>query len=686
MQVSNPNNIKIYNLSCGKSLPEFISDKRKRSLLKKDDDLRRRIELIQDFEMPTVSSNVKMSPDQQYIFATGTYKPRVRCYDVKDLSLKFERCLDAEVVKFDVLSEDYSKLVFLLNDRTVELHTQQGRHYTVRIPKFGRDLAYHPANCDLMLVGAGSEVYRLNLDQGRFLKSFETQSPELNVCTLNEFHHLLITGGIDGRIECWDPRSKCRAGILDCNLGLSSSIMEGNGNVKVSSLKFKGPLHMAVGTSTGHVLLYDIRSQRPYIVKDHRYDLPIHSIDFNEENNMVISSDARAVKFWNETTGEAVTAVELESDINDLHVVKGTGLFFLANESPKIRSYFIPMLGPAPKWCLFLDNLTEELEENPTQEMYDDYKFLTQKDVANLGLTNLVGTSLLKAYMHGYFVDMRLYHKALSIANPFAYKEYRKKKIADKIEEARENRVKLKKLPKVNRNLADRLLSRADEEEPNSGKKKKMKKEATNLLSDPRFKAMFEDPSFQVDEESEEFKLLNPVVSKQFEKQISKKKTQTTQSDDEQNQLSDDDQKEGRKWIAEAKSEHKLKKKRIIGKSNTSAEPRMFEIKSDKHLEGNMFATLDDLDAFYNDQIQNDKKRKINSLEERIEEEENEKSFLVSSKNKMGGKEATFRIKKENKEKTRSEDEKKHREERRQVRRPAQKLQRQRVRKTPFFK
>ena len=52
---------------------QFISDKRKRSLLKKDDDLRRRIELIQDFEMPTVSSNVKMSPDQQYIFATGWY-------------------------------------------------------------------------------------------------------------------------------------------------------------------------------------------------------------------------------------------------------------------------------------------------------------------------------------------------------------------------------------------------------------------------------------------------------------------------------------------------------------------------------------------------------------------------------------------------------------------------------------
>jgi len=38
------------------------------------------------------------------------------------------------------------------------------------------------------------------------------------------------------------------------------------------------------------------------------------------------------------------------------------------------------------------------------------------------GLSNLIGSSLLRAYMHGYFVDMRLYHKAKAAANPFAYR------------------------------------------------------------------------------------------------------------------------------------------------------------------------------------------------------------------------------------------------------------------------
>ena len=47
MQVANPNNIKIYNLSAGKSLPEWLSDRKKRSLQKQDGELQKRIELMQ---------------------------------------------------------------------------------------------------------------------------------------------------------------------------------------------------------------------------------------------------------------------------------------------------------------------------------------------------------------------------------------------------------------------------------------------------------------------------------------------------------------------------------------------------------------------------------------------------------------------------------------------------------------
>ena len=73
-------------------------------------DIRRRIELIQDFDMPGISTSIKVTNDGQYILATGIYKPRVKCFDVKNLSLKFERCFDSEVATFDILSDDYSKV------------------------------------------------------------------------------------------------------------------------------------------------------------------------------------------------------------------------------------------------------------------------------------------------------------------------------------------------------------------------------------------------------------------------------------------------------------------------------------------------------------------------------------------------------------------------------------------------
>lgn len=44
--------------------------------------------------------------------------------------------------------------------------------------------------------------------------------------------------------------------------------------------------------------------------------------------------------------------------------------------------------------------------------------------------------------MHGYFMDIRLYHKAKSIADPFAFENYKKNLIQKKIEEARASRVK----------------------------------------------------------------------------------------------------------------------------------------------------------------------------------------------------------------------------------------------------
>ena len=39
-----------------------------------------------------------------------------------------------------------------------------------------------------------------------------------------------------------------------------------------------------------------------------------------------------------------------------------------------------------------------------------------------------------KAYMHGFFIDAQLYQRSKSVLKPFAYEEYRKQKVKEKIE------------------------------------------------------------------------------------------------------------------------------------------------------------------------------------------------------------------------------------------------------------
>ena len=124
--------------------------------------------MIKDFEFRVVANRIRISPDQNYIVASGGYPPRVKIFETRELAMKVERGIDAEVLQMRILSDDYSKLALLCDDRNIELHAQYGRHFKIRIPKFGRDFIYNPNTADIVTVGAGNEIYRLNLGMGRF--------------------------------------------------------------------------------------------------------------------------------------------------------------------------------------------------------------------------------------------------------------------------------------------------------------------------------------------------------------------------------------------------------------------------------------------------------------------------------------------------------------------------------------
>ena len=76
-----------------------------------------------------------------------------------------------------------------------------------------------------------------------------------------------------------------------------------------------------------------------------------------------------------------------------------------------MQIYFIPSVGPAPHFCSFLENITEELEETKDYNVYEDFKFLTMNYLQQISATGFIGTKFIKSYLNGYLMDWKLYNK-----------------------------------------------------------------------------------------------------------------------------------------------------------------------------------------------------------------------------------------------------------------------------------
>jgi ribosome biogenesis protein ENP2 len=176
--------------------------------LKKNEEFINRIEIIQDFEFPVSAGCLKASRDGNYLMASGIYPPRLKIFDLNEMSLKCERGVDSEIRKIEAISDDFSKVAMLLEDRNIEIHAQYGKHFKVRIPRYGRDLAYHRTSCDLFSVGSGNEIFRLNLFDGQFLKPFESSAESINAVSINYNYELLGIAGEKGVVELWDLKDK----------------------------------------------------------------------------------------------------------------------------------------------------------------------------------------------------------------------------------------------------------------------------------------------------------------------------------------------------------------------------------------------------------------------------------------------------------------------------------------------
>ncbi|KAL1970026.1 hypothetical protein VTN77DRAFT_6431 [Rasamsonia byssochlamydoides] len=656
MRLSNQSAVPVYTISgssTARPLPEWLAKRRKRSL-KHDPEYANRVELLQDFEFEEASQCIRVSEDGQWVMSTGTYKPQIHTHYLPHLSLSWARHTVSLNTTFLLLSSDYSKSLHLQADRSLEFHTPQGCHYTMRLPRYGRDLVYDRQSAEALVPAVGvnqdgmGEVFRLNLELGRYMRSYEVDvggddyttvgggslQGGINTGAVNtgaiaeESHNLLAFGTSIGTVELWDSRARGRAGILLP----PSQDQPGDARQEITALEFhRSGLTLGTGSSNGIIHLYDLRSPVPFLKKDQGYGYPIHTLKFllpssyTREQTMepkILSSDKRIIKIWDPRDGSPWTSVEPAVDINCVAWCKDSGMILTANEGRQQHAFFIPQLGPAPKWCSFLDNLVEEMAEDPNDPMafnpgragavYDNYKFLTVPQLRTLNLDHLIGrTNLLRPYMHGYFVAQRLYEEARLITNPYIWEEERAKRIKEKIDKERESRIRGKKKVqvKVNRKLAERLLEKQEKEERRKAQKvleqggdeemldAPSEPSAKGLLGDSRFKKMFEDEEFAVDENSKEYKLLNtgsvPENSERKERGLTAVEQEeidevpSSSSDDESESSSSEDEKPAKKSKQSDKTKKDNKKPALQMQvsSSTTAGPvrdRSFESRAQK--------------------------------------------------------------------------------------------------------
>jgi ribosome biogenesis protein ENP2 len=603
---SSINGVSIYNLAASKSFPQFMTAEARKARSKVDESFRRRIELLQDFSFPEASRTISTSADGRFVVATGTYPPRVRVFDTAELSMKFERYMDATPVSCCLLSDDFTKLAFLLDDRNIELHAAYGKHHRTRIPRAGRHMVYHAPTAELLIGAQGSEVFRLNLEEGRFFAPLVSEAPAVNKVVVSRVTALIGLACEGGTCEFFDPRSNERASVLKLpDFASSSSVAPA-----ATCLAFEeGGMGFAAGTSDGRCLLYDLRMTKPVLSRTHPYGVPLVDVRFHRggatkgaagsdhNGRLVISTDSKQCRMWYKESsmstfrggvkginnsgkgnaGRLFTVIEAPATINDITLVSDepdvggvdSGLVLLAGETERVMSYYIPQLGLAPKWCSFLDAITEELEEGlsaaavnaaasssssllsasfapsaaataaaeSASSVFDDYKFVTREELQQIGLLHLIGTSnLLRAYMHGFLIDSSLYARVRSVIDPEAIDRVRRERVRATMEAERSSRIILDegRLPKVNRELAIKLLEESekrkagldlvdkltkkskktkkksfeeleeDKQIDEENKKRTIKPATESALVDERFAKLFTDADFTIDQEQED--------------------------------------------------------------------------------------------------------------------------------------------------------------------------------------
>lgn len=217
--------------------------------------------------------------------------------------------------------------------------------------------------------------------------------------------------------------------------------------------------------------------------------------------------------------GDNYLNIEFPRIINDVLVVPESGMIICGGTQPFIKPYYVPSLGPAPKWCSFVDNITEELEEVKKMAVHQDFKFVTLDDLKKLGLDSLIGSSVLRPYLHGFFMKMELYKKAIAFHTASSTNgnddggedDSSESDVEEKIEQ-RWSKARIQKATIDDNDEDD------EDDDDNDDDESRQRNEISTVFDDARFKELLNRPEFHINEDKQrkiESKRLNQRMKEQ---------------------------------------------------------------------------------------------------------------------------------------------------------------------------
>ena len=428
------NGIKTYHITAESALPSHFGNRANRRI-GTHSELKNRVSLIQEFEFTGSSRLIKLSDDGITCAVSGEYPPQIKIFDLDELSQVTTFMTRRVPAHFEMLTESWDKLAVLRSDRKFDLYNKGGLYHSQDLPIRCRHFLYNPATADIVMASEESQLLRLNLEYGRFMESIPTGAEAGNVVVVSDVHQLIACGYEGGMLEFFDPRDKRSLAAVQLQADVTALRFDSTG------------MMIGTGLGSGDVLLFDIRSATPVLKYSHRNQSPVHSIHFHSSRKLV-SGDRKGCRIYDlDDNGKFFTSFETKSQMNSVIPYPGSGLLFAGTDTEKVQVMLIPDLGPAPRQFSFLDNLILDVEAADEDEtpLYEDQKFVTREELENFGLAHLVKTSVLKPYMHGFFVPKELYRLMTDKGEVQGYDEWvrqlrRNKKDEEQKEQVATNR------------------------------------------------------------------------------------------------------------------------------------------------------------------------------------------------------------------------------------------------------